>query len=378
MLNILEGAYKDANWILNDDFDSREAFERSLYSLDMTSSPGLPYMREAPTIGQWLGWKDMEFNKHQVDRLWYDVQMVLAGRWETKLRAFIKMEPHKVSKITEERWRLIMAFPLCVQVVWHMLFDAGNKRLVEKAFGIPSQHGITLVGGDWKLYRRLWISLGFNVGKDKSAWDWTMPYWMILLCLTLRYRLGRGRRMREWLKIAEMLYSDAFEHPLIVLRDGTILKQMIPGIMKSGSVNTISDNGFGQVIVHILVCQDEGKPIYPLPRVCGDDELSQEEQCSDVRSFAKYGIIVKSASSGLEFVGHDFKESGPAPLYIEKHVFKAQYVEETVLVQYLDAMCRMYCHTQWFWFWSNLAIRLGKAHHLYSREYYLNWYDWSE
>jgi len=370
----MELAYDQSRWRLSDDFDSRGAFDKALRRVDMTSSPGWPYCKEKPTNGEWLRHDGISCCPVQLGRLWYDTQLVLAGKYDNYLKTFVKSEPHKKSKVEEGRWRLIMAAALPVQMAWHMLFDEHNDVEIRKAYYIPSQQGMKLPGGHWKLYRDQWLSSGYNCGLDKSAWDWTAPYWALQLDLEFRYRMGRGRRMADWRSIAETLYHQMFNNPTIILSDGALWRQTVPGIMKSGCVTTISTNSHMQVMLHLLACWTQGVSIYPFPVACGDDTLQTLAQSGDVSAYTKYGVVVKQASEGLEFVGHDFLETGPWPVCMDKHVKKLTYVSDEILPQYLDSMARMYVHTPYYEIWETLAAELHDGLPL-SREAYLHWYD---
>lgn len=372
-----EKAYQDCVWKLPDDFDTYESFERSLHRLDMTSSPGFPYQKEAPTIGKWLKWNGVCADPIQQQRLWFDVKAVMAGEYRAITRVFIKQEPHKKAKVESGRWRLIMASPLSVQIVWQMLFGIHNDREIEKSYYIPSQQGIKMVGGGWKQYLRSWQSLGLTCGVDKSSWDWTAPYWAIKLDLQLRYRLMRGTRKQDWLELAGLMYRWMFEETTIMTSSGLLFRQVVPGVMKSGCVNTISTNGHCQVFAHMAVCIGAGVDMYPLPRTCGDDTIHHEKHLSFLSDYARYGIIVKDCSETTEFVGHTFRDSGPEPLYLKKHLKKFAYISEEVLSDYLDSMARMYVHTDLFSFWEYMADVLGHPLPL-SRSAYLHWYDHSD
>lgn len=374
----MERAYAKARWELPDDYLTYQGFERAVRTLDMTSSPGIPYMREATTNGDWLKWNGFEACPLQMKRLWFDVQQVLEGEAGPLLiRTFIKQEPHKNSKIEEKRWRLIMASPLCEQVAWVMLFMYHNNKEIDNAYFIPSQHGIKLTGGNWKRYRAQWNSLGLEFGLDKSAWDWTMPYWAIKAELEFRRRMGRGQHLGQWTELASMLYDRMFQNPILVTSEGHMYRQIVPGVMKSGCYNTISINGHGQSMIHCIVCYDLGIGVEPMCRSCGDDTLSARKHVTDVKAYAKYGVKIKSASEALEFVGHEFTESGPHPMYMVKHMKKVQYIQEKDAAQYFDSMARMYIHTRYYWFWESLAARCGYALPL-SREAYLHWYDFED
>nr|QHA33888.1 RdRp [Atrato Sobemo-like virus 2] len=371
ILYIMEKAYSTVIWTLPDNYDSYLAFERAVSNLDLTSSPGYPYCLEKPTIGQWLEHDGLHPSWRAMQRLWIDVQRVFNGTFDHIQKVFIKMEPHKVSKIVEQRWRLIIASALPVQVVWHMLFDYQNDKEIEQAYYIPSQQGLKLCGGHWKLYYQQWKQRGFDVGLDKSAWDWTAPGWALMLDLKFRLRMGRGSRMREWATTAAALYRDMFETSKLLMPEGYLLQQEFCGLMKSGCVNTISTNSHMQVMIHIAANQ-HGK-VYPLPSCCGDDTLQCSTQCDDLEKYRRYGIFVKQVERGLEFVGHRFEHDGPKPAYYSKHLYKACYQEDDILPQYLDSMCRMYVKTPQFEVWENIASELGIK--LFSREYYMYWYD---
>lgn len=347
-------------------------------NLEWKSSPGWPYMKEAPTIGDWLDFNGVHCDELKLQRLWYDVGKVLEDSFETVLRAFIKQEPHKVTKLVEGRERLIMSTPLPVQVVWVMMFSSLNNLESDKVWQIPGKQGMTLYGGAWKLYHRNWVRRGLTYGLDKSGWDWTAPHWSLKLDLELRRRLGRGSRISEWYEIASRLYRNVFENPLIVFSNGLVLRQVVPGIMKSGLYNTISTNGHCQLFVHIAVCLRAGISIYPLPDTLGDDTLQHERHTHDLDLYRDFGVQIKAVSETIEFAGHNFTEFGPIPNYFMKHLVKARTVPDDGLVEYLDSMARMYVHErEIFDFWDQLAHRLGHSLPL-SYESYKHWYDISE
>lgn len=373
----MENAYSAVVWTLPDNFDSKEKFMDSLKRLDMNSSPGYPYCKLAATNREYLGFNGLFMDEDKVNMLWHDVRSIFEGvDVDFMLRVFIKPEPHTIDKINEGRFRLIMASPLCYQIVWHMLFDSLNDLEIEKTYDIPSQQGLILPMGEWKHFLRQWKSRGYDTGLDKRAWDWTAPYWLIEMELEFRLRMGRGSRMEEWHVLAVKMYRMMFAESKLILSDGSVYHQTVPGVMKSGCVNTISANSHMQVMIHILACWDQGISIHPLPVCCGDDTLQRMEQAIDLTSYAKYGALVKTASAGLEFVGHEFLQEGPIPIYHEKHLCKALSVPDDILPDYIDSMCRMYCKNRvMFDFWTALAEELRCVNKIKSRQYYVTWYD---
>lgn len=374
----MEKAYQKAIWTLPDDFDSRETFERVVRRLEMLASPGYPYNQEATTNGQWLKWNGLHADPIQLERLWYDVRLVMNNEFQMYLRVFIKMEPHKKGKVQAKRWRLIVAAPLAVQVAWQMMFHYMNDVEIDQAYYIPSQQGLTLVGGGWSMFRRSWRERGLTGSLDKSAWDWTAPKWALDLDLEFRRRLARGSRISDWYKISKDLYENMFGNPIWMLTTGDLYKQIYPGIMKSGCVNTISTNSHCQVMLHLLVCFDANVAREPLPVCCGDDTLNHPMHLTLKENYSRYGIQIKAISETMEFMGHVFKEDGPRPSYVMKHLFKLPYTSDAILPEYLDSMARMYVHEEeLFRFWETLARNNGTPLPL-SRQAYLFWYNYAD
>lgn len=349
----------------------------------MTSTPGYPYCKEKPTIGEWLGWNGLGFSPYSLARLWHDVQLVFDGVWEHYMKAFIKMEPHKLSKIKLKRWRVIIGFSLPVQVAWKMLFDYQNKKFVEESYHIPCQQGLVLPYGGWKDYLRQWKSRGYNAGTDASAWDWTVSGWLLDAALEMRRRLTRGNvnDMDKWYTLARKLYSDAFDvGARIILPNGKVLRQEFHGLQKSGSPNTIADNSMMRLIASVIVSIQMGQPLY-IGRFLGDDALERlhlDFQTIEAMKATYYelGIVIKSVELGVEFAGHQFDWDGPRPLYLAKHLWKLFYTPTDLLADYVDAMARLYCHSDEFQLWVDIASKLNVR--LYSREYYVSWYDLPE
>lgn len=356
---------------------SKENFIKCLRELDFQSSPGFPYLKEKPTIGEWLGFNGFNFDEIQVERLWSDVLFLeCSDNMENILwRSFIKLEPHKAKKAQLKRWRLIMCPPLHLQMLWQMAFSMQNLNFIENAYRLPTQQGIILCGGDWKHYYTQWISDKVLCGADKTAWDWTMPEWMIRLCFRLRQRLIFGFS-EKWNRVAAKLYDGAFGDEFkVVLSNGEIYRQTHYGVMKSGCVNTISDNSMAQVFLHVLVSIRMDISVYPLVRSCGDDTLQAKQHLQDLSQYTRFGFLIKSVSDTLEFVGHEFKDSGPVPMYLQKHLFKIQYQNEELLAETLDSYLRLYVNDLDIYdFWKKLAYVLGFADRVGSDDQYWFWY----
>lgn len=377
-LAVCEQALHPASYELPSNYLSRERFDHVLLTLNRQASPGYPYSLEASTIGEWLKFDGLAYDWFQTDRLWYDVECVIRGETEMWLKAFIKMEPHSATKIALGRWRVIMCFPLNYQVLWKMLFDYGNEQFLTASYEIPIQHGMKLVGGDWKLYRRQWIHLGLNAGTDISAFDWCVTLRKMRLVYELRRRLAKGPHVAGWFTLASRLLDELFLNPRILFPDGEVYILSVPAVQKSGSPNTIADNSILRLFESVVISMKAGMRVYPLPRCVGDDSLEKiqltDEAADILRSvYRQRGWRLKQIVPGLEFVGHDFKPSGPVPLYEEKHLWRYCHMPGDLIPEFLEGMARLYAHSPLFSLWESLALRNGVR--LMSQSYYKTWYD---
>lgn len=377
-LAIAEHALHPASYFLPGDYLSYERFQHVLRTLNFQASPGYPYTKEYPTIGEWLKFDGISFDLYQVERLWLDVERVIKGESAMCLKAFIKMEPHKITKAVAGRWRVIMCFPLDYQVLWKMLFDYGNEQFLTASYDIPIQHGLKMVGGDWKLYYRQWQHLGLNAGTDISAFDWCVTLRKMRLVYELRRRLAKGSHVEGWFQLASRLLTELFVCPKILFPDGEVWEMTVPAVQKSGSPNTIADNSMLRLIEAIVVALQAGTPVYPLPRTVGDDALEKleltDEAISKLRlAYHDRGWILKQVVPGMDFVGHIFSVSGPRPSYEAKHLWRYCYLPDEIIPEFLEGMARLYAHSPSFKVWEDLAERRGVK--LMSRAYYQAWYD---
>lgn len=377
-LQVCERAYEKARYNLPADFLSRDSYYRAVRQLEFTSSPGYPYCKENSSIGGWLGWNGVTFSEEKLEQLWHDLQAFQDGRLESLYRVFVKSEPHTKAKAALSRWRLIICPPLFEQVMWVMVFAAGNDVEVKRVRQTPSMQGMKLCGGEWKLHSKYFRARGYDAGLDKSAWDWTCHRELLRLDLDLRERLitSSPEQRARWRVVAERLYEGAFDHPRLVFSDGSVYEQLYPGIMKSGCVNTISTNSHCQVFVHVLAALRQGLPVGPLPVAVGDDTLGCASNTPTADYYRTVGVVLKDVA-GLQFVGHHWREGGPEPAYTAKHMYRFLTVAKEFVGDFLESMVLLYAHgTAVQRVWYGLGAVLG--HSLPSEAYVRFWYDWGD
>lgn len=366
----VEELYAGIDARLPEKWNGYEYFRTCLDGLDNTSSPGFPYMKENSTIGKWLGADGLgNYNEYQVQRLWHDVQLVLAGQYNHLFRAFVKDEPHKMGKVTAKKWRLIIASSLPVQMVWRMCFKHQNDALNAHPYESPSKHGLVFCYGGWRRFLAYVQTNGLLYSRDISAWDVNAPGWV--LRLVGRWRQGWSGITDEWIRVQEALYKDAFSASKILFSNGIVVEQKFDGFMKSGIYNTISDNSVAMVIMHVLACLRSGQKFGKFAAT-GDDVMQSIISDKYLDELEQAGCRVKEVLNHIEFMGTDYQKGYPEPMYFHKHL--VNYVTKPGLEEeVLDSYCRLYAYSPKFEFWKKVAELAGVKTRTSS--YYKFWYS---
>lgn len=366
----LEKMYDPALRRLPDNWNSYDRFMELLKDLDNTSSPGIPYMKTAPTIGQWLGADGLgNYNKQRVEVLWYDTKRVMAGDFRHIFRAFVKDEPHKISKARTHRWRLIIASSLPVQMVWRMLYYHQNQSLNKHPYSTPSKHGLIFCYGGWRRFLAFCKSENLNISRDISGWDVNAPGWVFEVIR--QWRATWPGITAEWIRIHEMMYLDAYRNSEIQFSNGIIAQQNFGGFMKSGLYNTISDNSLAMVAMHVLACIRSNLGIGQIG-VTGDDVIQSQISDEYLEEIQKLGCKIKEIIHHLEFMGTNYDQGYPDPLYFQKHLVNFMH-KEGIEEEVLDSYLRLYSHSPKFEFWKSVADIGGWKSK--SKLFYKFWYD---
>lgn len=334
----LEEAFGPARWEIPDDFMSYEHYERVVQDLDWTSSPGYPYLLNAPTNGSFFQVQNGIPSEEAKHRVWQLLTQRLLDRSCDPIRLFIKPEPHKVAKIETGRFRLISAVSVVDQIIDSMLFGEMNKNMVRHCLEIPSKFGWSPYVGGWKVVPQKGLAI------DKSSWDWTMQGWLFQIILELRSRLCLtvGKRHKLWQELASWRYEALFGSPEFILSNGLVLQQSQPGVMKSGCVNTIADNSIAQVVLHLRVCLEMGIPAGWIWSM-GDDTLQEplRDEGSYLASLSRY-CIVKESTHLIEFAGHQFRKDSIEPSYFQKHCFNLLHADSDVVADLAVSYALLY------------------------------------
>lgn len=158
-------------------------------------------------------------------------------------KVFIKNEPHKVSKLLDDRQRLIFSVSIVDNLLCMLLCNDQNKKEIEEWDTIPSQCGIGFSDDKIQMFLN-GVRKAFPDGKikesDVSGWDFGVKPHDYDFDI-FRRTLLNGGHFTKWRRIIEAHYY-CMQRMLVALSDGSLYAQVYPGIMKSGWANTSASN----------------------------------------------------------------------------------------------------------------------------------------
>lgn len=190
------------------------------------------------------------------------------------IKLFIKDEPHKASKVKAGTFRLISSVSLVDSLVERVLFSRQNKMEIDCHTKLPFKPGMGLHDEGLKelySYFQKILADGRTCSSDISGWDWTVPGW--LMDMARDYRLSCGSTNGIWAHLVRQFYIGQ-KMCVFVDASGIMYAQRVPGIQKSGSYLTSSDNSHMRYMLAYLVEREAG-PVTGQYRGCqmGDDAL---------------------------------------------------------------------------------------------------------
>lgn len=242
------------------------------------------------------------------------------------VRAFIKMEPHKRTKLDQGKYRLISGLSIVDQIVDRMLFCCQNELEIANWDRIPSKPGIGLDDDGLRVMAKWFrevLESGRLVSTDVSGWDWAVKEWLLQMDLEARTRLcdGSGSLWHFYARCRYLCVS----RKCFVLPDGSLIAQAIDGIMASGWYNTSSTNSrmraMLRLIAYLLSCSERGVEFDSVEAMkvvaMGDDAVESELDDRSYEVLSELGFTVKdrtvfSSLEGVEFCSHQWYADGLA------------------------------------------------------------------
>nr|UCS96380.1 MAG: RNA-dependent RNA polymerase [Riboviria sp.] len=307
---------------LPEDFMSRQHFDRVVAELDMHSSPGFPYLYEYTNNKALFGVVDGVFSEERKQAVYDRVVRRLEDRDSDPIRLFIKPEPHKKTKLEKGQFRLISSVSVIDQILDQMIFGEQNESFLNNYHFTPVKVGWSWMLGGWREVPRANM-----LACDKSSWDWTVSAWLIELELKVRGNLIVSPLKDYWLDLARWRYKCLFKDNIFVTSGGLVFRVLKPGLMKSGCVNTIVSNSLMQLLLHVRVSLELGKPIRNLWAM-GDDTLQPVMAWGKdyVMRLSRY-CILKECNETSEFAGFRWDGRFIEPIYKAKHAFQILHVK---------------------------------------------------
>lgn len=122
-----------------------EFFLSVVDDLDVRSSTGFGLYENYENVGQALGWNGISFDTDRMHEfkavVWQRFDSLTGDSHADHIRIFVKPEPHKTSKLEEQRFRPISAVSLVDATVDRLLFKFLVDRFIENREGTPSMIG---------------------------------------------------------------------------------------------------------------------------------------------------------------------------------------------------------------------------------------------
>lgn len=260
---------------------------------------------------------------------------------------------------------MISALSLEDQMVDRLLMYPMQEAENRQPMSVTSKSGWSAVPGG---YQRMIYDFpeAESYAVDKKLWDWTMPEWVVFEYVRAKFRQCRkdksaSRTLWQWMVWRRVYYTFG---PGAALAEpsGVMWRQTYWGLMKSGSLLTLSMNGAAQAFQHALAWfRMEGRPEMDWPPriwTMGDDTLmrSKAEYIPEYgRELAKTGCLVKMVDNVREFAG--FRVEGESiatavvtPIYPEKHKFVVQHMNPQHEYQIMLSFSLIYALARPGWF----------------------------
>lgn len=379
VVNTLERMYASTKVVLDEwpvDFGK---FIRE--SVDWNSSPGWPWKRHYPTNRDLFLFDGINLAEERVKMVEEAVKtrwaQLMHGPVADPIHLFVKQEPHKAAKAEKQSWRLISGVGLTDSLVDRLLYGKWLDSMIVDWSDIPSKAGWAPQLGGFR-----WLAKNFRsrnkepVSIDKSAWDWTVNEWHVLVMRRLIPRMIFGISA-DWYTVFEHRFDALYGigNPIFKPSCGCEFVQLVPGIQKSGCLGTIAFNSIWQVAIHLAAGGSEDDVIFSL----GDDTVQDRPKRleSYVENLGKLGAIVKEIDEGwpIKFGGHEIDEVKSIPAYKGKHMFALLHLDEDFGPETLESYRHLYAlDEEMSGFLERLALRKYGPKNLLSRQYLREWY----
>nr|UHS71594.1 MAG: putative RNA-dependent RNA polymerase [Barnaviridae sp.] len=239
------------------------------------------------------------------------------------VKLFIKNEPHKQSKIKEGRLRLIFSVSLADNIICRLLCTLQNSLEIENWESIPSKPGMGLHDKGLEVLKSNVESIakyGIPCETDIAGWDFCVNKDDFTMDADRRIALAVGQGT-PWAKILKAHFY-CMARKVVILSDGRMFAQVLPGIMPSGWYNTSSTNSAIRVYTHYAICWLQ--KLEPSIIAAGDDGVERIIQDA-FESYLAFGKRVKMfnevSCEDFSFCSTKFTDGTAYPENIAKQLY---------------------------------------------------------
>lgn len=276
-----------------------------------------------------MGWDGLSYDGERVEILRQMVKarldLLISGELVAdNIKVFVKQEAHKAKKLEDGTYRLISAVSLVDTMIDRILFGWLARNVLATAGKTPCLVGWSPVRGGWRQLNDRFRNKPV-VCLDRSAWDWTVQGYLVDCWLLFLENIAYGHA-EWWRKAVRARFELLFEKAVFQFEDGTIVKQPIRGVMKSGCFLTIILNSLSQSILHYIANARCGQRMsLKQPLTIGDDTV--QESFDWLEEYAlrmeELGVTLKGVKiqHWVEFAGFAYNGTTCWPAYWQKHLF---------------------------------------------------------
>nr|WKV34118.1 MAG: RNA-dependent RNA polymerase [Riboviria sp.] len=268
---------------------------KTIDELDMplNTSPGWPFKKWAVDKGDVLRKRpdliERFWNNPFSEHIWY-----CFGKLEIKPR-------EKLYKT-----RLIQACSAQLAFLGARLYEDMNSKFVEHYFRLPSAVGMSKYHLGW---HNIMSQFEGPVDEaDAKQWDSSLNVRIFRSIYRIRWRLLAKEYQTPENYQRHMAHLHHLCDSLVKLSDGTLVN--VIGGQKSGSINTTSDNSFGNVLCQNYAGLKSGMTVNQIyeqrRRVYGDDMLTERMTPGYWDAYTDCGIVLGTCKQHDSIVGANF------------------------------------------------------------------------
>lgn len=329
--SIIEDTPKVSNpsWLPASGIPSAEVVHAAVMALNPDANAGFPYLLS--------GKKKREFAEENLQLVTELVQhrMAILLSLDTEvlaqlspsqlvsmgavdpLRPIVKNEPHKLAKMEEGRYRLVICTSVVDELIDRILFTSHSVAAV-RDFGVTySAIGIGFDEEKTELLRTAIferISCGMPIASSDVSWweysvqeeDWT-EFAEITIACTVNPSPAYSKLVRTRCAVSA--------RGVYVLEDGELWEQIVPGVNKSGGYQTSR--------INTITRARKARMIGSVRQSCAGDDCVELVVVGAKKKYARLGVTLKSYEISLhsfEYCSHDYGRVGPP---IPKNLGKA-------------------------------------------------------